>query len=196
MALSSAEAELHAMVAASAETLGIVALMSDMGMEVEGEVFSDSTAALSIVQRQGIGKLGHVRTQALWVQEVRAEGRLSYKKVLGTRNPADALTKYLAGPLMDQHIATVGLEFRGGRAESAPELNTLVTAYTERWVEKMVRFDPLVRMKSVESVGKGLKVNRSRRTKWGRNRRDGQVQAGAAAQGEITGDLERRSCRE
>ena len=129
VALSSAEAELHAMVAASSETLGIVALMADMGLVLEGEVYVDSTAALGIAQRQGIGKLRHVRTQALWVQEVRAEGRLQYKKVLGSRNPADALTKYMAGTLMDQHIATVGLVFRGGRADSAPELNS-VSTYT------------------------------------------------------------------
>ena len=107
VALSSAEAELHAMVAASAETLGVLALMADMGSKVEGEVFADSTAALGIAQRTGMGKLRHVRTQALWVQEVRAEGRLGYKKVLGSRNPADALTKYMASPLMDQHVATV-----------------------------------------------------------------------------------------
>ena len=36
IALSSAEAELHAMVAASAEALGIMALCKDMGMVVEG----------------------------------------------------------------------------------------------------------------------------------------------------------------
>ena len=118
VALSSAEAELHAMVAASAETLGIISLLADMGVHVGGEVFSDSTAALGIAQRQGIGKLRHVRTQALWVQEARAEGRLKYKKVLGSRNPSDALTKYMGSPLMLQHAQTLGLEFRGGRAES------------------------------------------------------------------------------
>ena len=134
MALSSAEAELHAMVAASAETLGVVSLMADMGLTVEGEIFGDSTAALAIAiaQRQGIGKLRHVRTQALWVQEARAEGRLRYKKVLGSRNPADSLTKYMPATLMDQHVETIGLEFRGGRADSAPSLNS-VEAYTEEW---------------------------------------------------------------
>ena len=56
------------MVAASSETLGIIALLADMGVKVEGEVYSDSTVARGIAQRVGIGKLRHVRTQALWVQ--------------------------------------------------------------------------------------------------------------------------------
>ncbi len=72
VALSSAEAELHAMVAASAEALGIVSLTKDMGIDALGEVYADSSAALGIAQRQGMGKVRHIRTQALWVQEVRA----------------------------------------------------------------------------------------------------------------------------
>ena len=95
IALSSAEAELHAMVAASAECLGIMALLKDMGRVMAGDIYSDLSAALGIAQRQGIGKLRHVRTQALWVQEVRSEGRLGYHKVLGSRNPSDAMTKHL-----------------------------------------------------------------------------------------------------
>ena len=181
VALSSAEAELHAMVAASAETLGIVSLMADMGLTVEGEIFGDSTAALAIAQRQGIGKLRHVRTQALWVQEARAEGRLRYKKVLGSRNPADSLTKYMPSTLMDQHVETIGLEFRGGRAEAAPSLNS-VEAYTEEWREKVVRFDPLVEIRQIAAEGKGIKVNRrSTQTSWR------PTAAAAAAEGELRG---------
>ena len=165
VALSSAEAELHALVAASAETLGIIALMADMGLNVGGEVLSDSTAALGIAQRQGIGKLRHVRTQALWVQEARSEGRLKYKKVLGSRNPADALTKYMASPLMNQHTETVGMEFRCGRAEAAPELNS-VTTYAEAAIEKTVRFHPLISMRQIPAEGKLRKVTKSASATW------------------------------
>ena len=38
VALSSAEAELYAMVAASAETLAIIAYAGDLGMKAEGEI--------------------------------------------------------------------------------------------------------------------------------------------------------------
>ena len=125
VALSSAEAELHAMVAASAESIGIIGLCSDMGITIQGDVYADSSAALGITQRTGNGKVRHLRVQALWVQEVRSTGRLGYKKILGTLNPADILTKHVPGELLDQHIKTLGMEFRGGRAHSAPSLCSL-----------------------------------------------------------------------
>ena len=70
VAMSSAEAELHAMVAASAETLGVVSLCRDLGIDVQGEVYADSSAALGIAQRSGQGKMRHLRVEALWAREV------------------------------------------------------------------------------------------------------------------------------
>ena len=94
VALSSAEAELYAMVAASPETLAVAAYARDLGLSLQCEFYCDSAAALGITQRAGIGKVRHMRTQGLWVQEVRVSGRIRYEKVQGTRNPADFLTKY------------------------------------------------------------------------------------------------------
>ena len=165
IALSSAEAELHAMVAASAECLGIIALLKDMGRSMAGDIYSDSSAALGIAQRQGIGKLRHVRTQALWVQEVRAEGRLGYHKVLGSRNPADAMTKYMTSVLLEQHMTTVGMISRGGRADAAPGLD-LVETYTEGWIHKRVRFHGKVGVVHIPAYGKGNKVSRDKDGKW------------------------------
>ena len=125
IALSSAEAELHAAVATSAEVLGVIALCQDLGVKVGGEVNVDSSAALGIAHRSGYGKVRHLRIQSLWVQEVRSTGRLAYKKVLGTLNPSDVLTKHVPGDLLDAHMRTLGLEIRGGRAESAPSLDSL-----------------------------------------------------------------------
>ena len=164
VALSSAEAELHAMVAASAETIGIVSLWRDMGVDAVGEVYADSSAALGIAQRQGMGKVRHIRTQALWVQEVRATGRLSYKKVLGSRNPSDVLTKHVASTLLDQHLATIGAEYRGGRADSAPTLDEIHTYDERSAASKEVRFDPVVTMMKIPAVGK-RRPTRSSRTK-------------------------------
>ena len=76
IALSSAEAELYAMVAASAEAIAISSYAKDLGLDLSGEVFTDSSAALGIAQRAGIGKVRHLRTQGLWVQEARVSGRL------------------------------------------------------------------------------------------------------------------------
>ena len=136
IALSSAEAELYAMVAASAEVLAISAYAKDLGMTLDVEMYCDSAAALGITNRAGIGKVRHLRTQGLWVQEVRASGRIAYKKVLGEKNPADLLTKHLSNEVIQKHVETLNLEWRGGRADSAPTIDT-VESYTQSWYEEL-----------------------------------------------------------
>ena len=142
IALSSAEAELYAMVAASAECLAIAAYAKDLGSALggevcigagpEGEVHTDSSAAFGIARRCGIGKVRHLRTQALWVQETNLAGRLSYHNVLGTDNPADVLTKHVPAELLCKHVDAMSAEFRGGRAEAAPELNSMTVELVQR----------------------------------------------------------------
>ncbi len=78
----------------------------------------------------------HLRTQGLWVQEARVTGRLSYKKVLGTKNPADMLTKHMPGDLMDKHLETLGAEVQAGRAQAAPELNSAEVESLVLWLEE------------------------------------------------------------
>ena len=73
VALSSAEAETYALVLASCETLGMQAYANDMGLELPAEMFADASAALGIIARAGLGKVRHLRTQALWLQEARQD---------------------------------------------------------------------------------------------------------------------------
>ena len=64
-ALSSAEAETYALVCASCNGLGIAAYGRGLFTLYEAEAFTDAKAASGIVQRVGIGKVRHIRTQAL-----------------------------------------------------------------------------------------------------------------------------------
>ena len=170
VALSSAEAELYAMVAASAETLAIIAYAQDLGTIFKGEIYTDSSAALGISLRAGIGKVRHLRTQGLWVQEARSTGRLSYLKVLGTKNPADVLTKHVPAELLNRHLESMGVSIDKGRAESALGLNAVVESYVE-WVEfvrgaggRMVSFSEKVHFRAVKSENKGRKCKNIRKT--------------------------------
>ena len=106
--LSSAEAELLALVRASSEAIGICQLAASWGLTLTGEVFGDSSAALAIAKRRGCGKLRHVRVGHLWVQEAPASGTLRYQKVLGTLNPSDLLTKHLAAPKAQPIYRSIG----------------------------------------------------------------------------------------
>ena len=63
IALITAEAELYAMVAASAEALAIAAYSRDLGLDLAVEMYCDSAAALGITNRAGIGKVRHLGTQ-------------------------------------------------------------------------------------------------------------------------------------
>ena len=90
--LSSAEAELIALVKCSAELLGVRNMMRDFGDESSGVVYADSSAALAIAKRRGAGKLRHIHISSLWIQETINIRDLEMRKVLGTENPADAAT--------------------------------------------------------------------------------------------------------
>ena len=68
VALSSGEAELYALTKGGAQTLGMMSLVNDFGLDLAGKVRSDASAALGIVSRQGVGKLRHINVQYLWVQ--------------------------------------------------------------------------------------------------------------------------------
>ena len=121
IALSSGEAELGGICAGAAQALGLQALAADMNWKLSVRVFSDATAAIGISKRRGLGKIRHLSTSDLWIQEALRKERLQLIKVLGTENPADALTKYLDGPTLNKAIARMNLEFREGRAKSALE---------------------------------------------------------------------------
>ena len=68
--MRSVEAELYAMVAASAEALAIAAYLRYLGLDLAVEIYCDSAAALGITNRAGFGKVRHLRKQGLWIQEL------------------------------------------------------------------------------------------------------------------------------
>ena len=93
VAQSSGEAEYYAMVRAAAEALGLRAIMNDLGWQAVVRVWVDSSAAKSMSARIGLGKVRHMEVKYLWLQEAVRDKRIMVKKILGTQNPADALTK-------------------------------------------------------------------------------------------------------
>ena len=121
--LSSAEAELGAAVKASSETIGILQLAAGLGRDLVGRVHVDSSAALGVVARRGNGKLRHVRVGMLWVQELAESGELEYRKVRGTFNPADLLTKYQPQAKITQYLELMSQSVCGGRAVEGLQAN-------------------------------------------------------------------------
>ena len=93
IALSVGEAEYYALVSAAAEALGFRSLLKDLGCDAKIKVWTDSAAAKSIASRKGIGKMRHLDVKYVWVQEMTRRRELQMKKVLGSANPADIMTK-------------------------------------------------------------------------------------------------------
>ena len=119
VALSSAEAELYGIVKATAELKGLISLWKDLGIQLSGHLLADASAALGILKRRGLGKVRHLNSNYLWVQEVMAKREVEYGKVPGSENTSDLFTKALDGETIDKHTAGISCEFAEGKDDLA-----------------------------------------------------------------------------
>mgnify|MGYP000370569663 FL=1 len=121
VALSSAEAEYYGLVKGSCQLLGMLALLQDFGIQCNGRVYIDSSAALGIAKRTGLGKTRHIAAHLLWVQERLRNKDFELPKVQGTENPADLMTKFLSREDNDRHTYAWGAAPMEGRSDAAPQ---------------------------------------------------------------------------
>ena len=120
IALSSGESELAAVTKAATEGLGLQSVLRDFDHAVALEIHSDATAALGICKRQGLGRVRHLATADLWLQQrVRAKEVRLYK-VPGRDNPADLMTKYKTLPDIRRFSDMLLIRSRTGRPALAP----------------------------------------------------------------------------
>ena len=122
VALSSGEAELTGIWKGSAQGLGLQSIAMDLGIPLTLRVMSDATAAIGISRRRGLGKVRHLATADLWMQDRIRKGDFALDKIAGCDNPADMLTKHVSKDLMRKHMTALGLFYEVGRADSAPSL--------------------------------------------------------------------------
>ena len=113
LALSSGESELAGVCRAGTESLGMQSVLRDFDQETTIRIKSDATAAIGMVHRLGLGRVRHLATGDLWMQQHVREGRISICKVLGTENPADAFTKHMHGPDIHAKLKRLNWEFPG-----------------------------------------------------------------------------------
>lgn len=134
--LSSGEAELGGVVKGVTEGLGAQALAADMGLTLALSVHADSSAAIGICRRSGIGRVRHLAVAQLWVQAHLRAGAFELHKVWGEENTGDILTKHLARPVLDRLLARTGLVREAGRAASAPYTTAQIEEIPRVWREK------------------------------------------------------------
>ncbi len=100
----------------AAEGLAACSLSSDLGKPCGLRIHVDSSAAIGICKRTGVGKVRHLDTRVLWIQELVRDGRAQILKVAGTENPADLMTKHLGAEAISAYLVRLGCWPRDRRA--------------------------------------------------------------------------------
>ena len=106
--LSSAESEFYALCRGASSALGVRSFFRDLGVEVEITMHSDASAARAAASRRGLGKVRHLQTRFLWLQDAVASKSVSLRVIPGSENPADCLTKALTRATLHKHCIAVG----------------------------------------------------------------------------------------
>ena len=121
-ALSSAEAELHAVIEGVTRAKGLVSLAVELGflnLSTVVRLGTDSNAAKSFVCRRGLGKMRHLEIRDLWLRNEVASGKLVVYKIPGTLNPADLMTKVLSLKEVEFRLEFMNMYIRGGVEENS-----------------------------------------------------------------------------
>ena len=93
-----------------------------MGSRPRIALFTDASAAVGMTQRTGVGRVRHLDTRLLWIQDKVREKELTVGKVDGKVNPADVLTKYVGSDVMTEHLLRMACVMCSGRSALAPTI--------------------------------------------------------------------------
>ena len=110
VALSSGEAESNACIKGVSEAIGLRELLQEnLGMKVGIRVVVDASACRGMLLRQGSGKVKHLTTKQLWVQEAVQSYAIEVCKIPREKNYANALTH--PSTAEDMYRALVSMHF-------------------------------------------------------------------------------------
>jgi hypothetical protein len=94
-ALSSGEAEYYAASQGAADLMHVAELLKFVGANPQPKLRSDSTACLGMASRSGVGRVRHLETRALWLQEQLQKEKFVMEKCGTIDNLSDIGTKAL-----------------------------------------------------------------------------------------------------
>ena len=86
---------------------------------------TNSTAAIGIVHRRGLGKTRHIEVQYLWVQDNVNRKTMSVEKVGTKENPADMLTKGMKRETIEEHMRFTGGQVHQGKSKTALSIHAV-----------------------------------------------------------------------
>ena len=112
IALSSGEAEVNAIVKGVSEGIGVLQLFEEFGLASSLDLCrlcTDSSAAKGTVTRRGSGKMKHLTTKQLWVQEAIRAYSICVHKIPRSENASDLLTHQCSSCDFESHLFRLGL---------------------------------------------------------------------------------------
>ena len=152
ISLSSGEAENYAAVDTACESLFMKQVLQFLDVDCRLEVHTDSSACIGVAMRSGCGRIRHLETRSLWLQQRVARKDLTIEKVLGTVNPADIGTKPLAGPRLRSLLALLNMQGMSNRVREVAA--AAATAVSPEIVQKILwltaLFEQIGRAKAVD----------------------------------------------
>ena len=110
VALSSAEAEVHAAVSTTCDGLLLrICLEFCMGEKIRLKIILDNSAAKQVLQRSGVGRIRHLSCRVLWIQQLVKSKQLETSTIPTKENYADLGTKKLSRDRMQYLMNGVGV---------------------------------------------------------------------------------------
>ena len=85
-------------------------MASDWNIQLEVRIRSDSSAAIGISNRLGLGPTRHLAVRHLWVQDKVKSKEVKLEKQDGKKNVADLGTKIQTGPTIIETMRKLGYQ--------------------------------------------------------------------------------------
>ena len=111
VALSTTEAEYMAISEAGKEMIWLKSFLEELGKkQADSALYSESQSAIHLAKNPVFhARTKHIQLRYHFIRGLMSDGTLSLKKVLGSKNHADMLTKVVTTEKLKLCIASVGL---------------------------------------------------------------------------------------
>ena len=103
-------------------SIGLRSVLADLGIDSRIRIHTDAAAAKAIASRKGLRKVRHIEVNQLWIQDRVGSGDIEIRKIPGSINLADALTKYVESEVLIKHAHMTPQVIIHGRHEIMPQV--------------------------------------------------------------------------
>ena len=101
----------------------MTSLCRDLGIDLQIRLLTDSSTSKAIISRRGLGKVRHIDTSELWLQQKISDKELISIKIKNIFNVSDLATKPQDAATIAYLMELLDHHFEDGRSSVAPQLD-------------------------------------------------------------------------